>query len=283
MRNSGFSVLELVIALALACGVAVVVLMLFLTGIRFYTAQLEHVRIDADLRTAMVIFNRELQGLDATDGDIVAADTSSITYRALRNVQFACRIPDLERSEIVVWDTLSYGIRNLDPGRDSILVFAEGDPTTRLDNVWLNAAVRGTAPGRCPGGVPGVAIKVSGMSVVSLSNVASGAPVLGFHLTRIRSYKDGRNKTWIGVQEANGADGWHTTQPLLGPIADRGGLRFEYFDAFGAATTTTRAIAGISVTVVDPGLPKTGLNTESASETSDSLKMEIALRNNPRL
>ena len=280
--NSGFSIIELVVALVLACAVSALVLMTFLIGFRFNTNQIERVRTDADLRTAMMALTRELQALDAAAGDIAAASVSSITYRAMRNAQFVCRLPDPNRPRIVVSSFPAHGIRSFDPSRDSILVFAEGDPTTRDDNAWLTGAVLGTAPAGCPDGVPGVELELSRAVAAGFTGVNRGAPVLGFQMTRIRSYRDARNNTWIGLQESGSAKGWSTIQPILGPIANEDGLLFQFYDNSGTLTTVPKAIAVVSITIFGPRRSGSGIEKESAKRIRDSLTVDLVLRNNPQ-
>jgi len=265
--------------------VAVVIASVFVRGIRTYSRQIELAEVRANLRLAMATLTSELRGLDAADplgGDIAAMGPSFLTYRATRSTHFLCEVPDLPTATLTVWQHPHSALRMIEPGRDSVLLFAENDGSTSVDNIWLAAALNSVTSGAfCPGGEPGLRFAVQGLSGEQLAGLSRGAAVRGFQMTTILLYSGADGRAWVGLREWRPGSGWSVTQPILGPVADRG-LRFEYLDAGGGITTSPRQVARIRISVVGVGYQRAVTGVGSASQVRDSLAINIGLRNNPR-
>jgi hypothetical protein len=243
-----------------------------------FRRQSARAQLQASLRVAISLFGselRELGGDSVSGGDVIEADSTSIVYRAMRRTAFICRPTDPSRLEVVVWRDHSYGQRSFEPGRDSLLLFAENDPLLEQDNAWLRALIVSRGGGRlCPAGAAGVRLGLAGVSTSELAGVERGAPVRGFQVTRLLLYQDREATSWLGLKEWAWGRGWSITQPVLGPLTATG-LRLEYSDRGGGATANPGAVAMVAVTVEarsDRRLPRTGYLT-------DSLATFVALRN----
>ncbi len=251
-----------------------------LTGLRTYTRQMEHGQARADLRTAMAILTRELRGLDAGGNDIVEMAESSITYRAARSTDFLCAQPNLSAGTVVVSETPSVGLRQLEAGRDSLLLLAEHDIADPNDDEWISAGLGGVSSGAvCPGGQAGFRLNLDGISAADLGGVYSGAPVIGFQMTRILLYSGSDGRFWVGLREFRPGTGWSITQPIFGPVS-RNGIRFRYYRTDGSVANNTTDVARLSVEIVRVGRLPAGAHP---APVQDSLTIHVGLRNNPRI
>jgi hypothetical protein len=247
-------------------------------ALRSYQWQAAHAQLQSSLRVGVSVIGselRELGGGSADGGDLIRLDSTAITYRAMRHTSFLCRPPDSQRREIVIWREPSYGLRQLEAGRDSILVFAENDPVLESDNAWLRAAIVSLARGTlCPGNREGVRLGLAGVSSGSLTGVERGSPVRGFQVTRLLLYEDRQSVSWLGLKEWKGGSGWSVTQPVLGPLAPNG-LRFEYLDGTGRSTTQPGNVAVVAITIV----AQSNRSVARVGRFTDSLSTFVALRN----
>lgn len=282
MRDQGFTLVELAVSLGLLGIATVAIGSVFVGGIRSYSRQVELAQVRATLRMAMATFTRELRVLDARDSsgsDITEMRNTSLTYRAARNTYFLCTVPDVSTSTVTVWQQPYFGLRRIEPERDSLLLFAENEVATADDDVWLPASLASvTAGGFCPGGAPGLRLVVHGLSQGELGGLTSGAAVRGFQMTAILLYSDSEGRSWAGLREWRPGSGWSITQPILGPLA-RDGLRFAYHDTGGGIASTPADVARIVVTVIAEGYRPTAAR---ATVVRDSLAIHVGLRNNPR-
>ncbi len=98
--------------------------------------------------------------------------------------------------------------------------------------------------------------------------------MLTHELLQLEAYPDRAGTWWLGARSHGKAAGWRVIQPVLGPLAP-GGLRFSLHDASGAPVATARAAQRVEVVAVaQPPGPLAILR--------DSVRLGIALRNNPR-
>jgi prepilin-type N-terminal cleavage/methylation domain-containing protein len=282
MRVRGFTLVELLVSMFLSSIAILAIGSVFLNGLRSYTRQIEQAQVRANLRLALATFTRELRGLDSGGqggSDIVEMNRSSLTYRAHRSTYFLCTQPNLSASTVTVWRNIEASLRQIEVGRDSLLLFAENVEADDSDNYWLPAGLTNVRAGLfCPGGTPGIRFLVQGLSNTELGGVYRGAAVRGFQLTKIRLYTDAVGRSWVGLQELRPGIGWTITQPVLGPVA-RSGLRFDYYRADGDLAKQPSEVARISIEVVGVGDTRAGAAT---SPVLDSLTIHVALRNNPR-
>ncbi len=285
MADRGLTLAELVISLVLMGLTGTAVGRVVIIATRFHRLQTERAQIHASLRAGMTFLQSELRELNAGDSagsDLVEMSLSSLTYKGMRSTSFLCRSPHPTRPQITVSQTPFFGLRRLDAARDSILVLAENDPSTPVDDVWLHADVVSIATGKvCPGDTRGARIVLGGLTQAALAGVDRGAAVRGFQVTRVLLYKDARGQSWLGVRDWKKGTGWSTTQPVLGPLAPDG-LRFEYYDSAGNTTVWPSAVARIGMTLVGAGSRRITSFAGQTTVLRDSLVTHVALRNNPR-
>ena len=232
-------------------------------------------------RAAAQLLAAELRGLDPTGGDIVALGPDSISIRAARGLAFVCAPPDAAAGRLVVRDSLTFGLRAVDPARDRALVLRDDGGEGAPAETWLEFGVEAVeAAGACADGASGTGFRLSG-PLAALDAVRVGAPFRTYERAVYRLYADGDGLWWLGVRTSSGG-AWSAISPVAGPLAPRTGLLMEYADAAGAATQTPSSVTRVvlqlrgqsSVPVEAPG--------GSRSRVDETVETAVALRNGRR-
>jgi prepilin-type N-terminal cleavage/methylation domain-containing protein len=292
LNRTGLSLTELLVALVLL-GLVTTGLYLVLTGNqRVYRAQTLRMDLQQNIRAAASILPAELRELDATDGDLLAIATSSVTFRAMRQLGFLCRTPVLGAvaAVLTVREQPLFGVRGFNTATDSILVYYEGDPRTRDDDGWVPGRLADVGGGTCDDGSParllttalgfGSVTAPDGRSLPQLNQagrITAGAPLRGFETITYRLYQGGDGQWHIGM--STGGPGG--TQPLIGPVLPNG-FELVYRDSAGAVTAAPARVATIEVRLRAPTAEPVRRPDGTLAPAVDSLVTVVALRNNRR-
>ena len=296
MSRRGFTLIELLVALVLLGLVSTAIYRVLVNNQRLYMAQVQRIDLSQNIRAANTVLSAEFRELDAFDGDIAAIGPDSIVIRAMRWLSFICVPPVLAGNNAgnqmiirgrQVGDPMFFGSRYINENTDSLLIYLDGNQTTRLDDYFVPARLAAT-PGnqQCPavGAVaaqPGTRIVFDG-NFIAGTNVAGaitmGAPVRGFERVKYRLYQPAGDTLWyVGFQPAG-----QTIQPLIGPVLPNG-LTFQYFNAAGAVTAIRAQIARIDVTVRARTQQQVRTGGQAPRRAIvDSITFSVALRNNRR-
>jgi len=296
MSRRGFTMIELLVALVLLGIVSTAIYRVLVNNQRLYMAQTQRIDLSQNIRAANTILSAEFRELDAFDGDIVAMAPDSVVIRGMRWLSFICVAPVLNgvnagNQMIIrgrqVGDPMFFGSRYINETTDSLLIYLDGNQTTRLDDYYVPARLSAT-PGnqQCPavGAVPaqpGTRIVFDG-NFIAGTNLAGaitvGAPVRGFERVKYRLYQPSGDTSWyVGFQP-----GGQTIQPLIGPLLTNG-LTFQYFNAAGAVTAVRTQVARIDVTVRARTTAQVRAGGQAARRAIvDSITFSVALRNNRR-
>jgi len=288
MKNdrSGFTLVELITALVLFGIVGTSIYQLLVNNQRVYRQQTARVDVNQSARSAISILPGEIRELSAGDpagSDIVQMTASSLTYKAMRSLYFLCAAPNTGTFEVILDGSTFFGLRPLDATRDSIFLFAEGDPSTRADDAWLHANVVSTTVGTaCTGGAASLTVRLSGVTAAQLGNVESGAPIRGAEVVEVLLYADAAGDQWLGGRQYTKASGtWTNTQPIVGPLA-AGGLALTYYDTLGVVTAVPADVARIAITVQSQGSEfVAGTGSSGRALMMQDIMTQVALRNNP--
>jgi hypothetical protein len=256
---------------------------------RVYQAQTQQIDLQQNLRAAATILPAEFRELDAREGDIQQMTATSIQIRAMRKLGFICTNPALVGATVgfVYRAQNSFG-RGLPFARgDSVLVFYEGDPTTRTDDQWLPAQITLQNPAPClqdlnpatPGYV--LAMTPPWANANTLKGISRGSPIRAFEIVVYQQYQAADGKYYVGYQNVTQSA---TIQPLIGPLTGSAGLEFDYYDSTGAVTAVPANVASIAIHVrSQTAQPVRSLGaTGPIAYKVDSITTLVALRNNPR-
>jgi len=288
VRARGFTLLEVIVALALLAVVTSGLWRALDVSRQAYLAQAQRVELLRTLWATAIILPAELRELDPRDSDITAMSETSITLRATRQLAFVCappRVPDYGALAVTVRQRPFFGMRRSFSAGDSALLFFEGDPATRSDDAWIRGEVVSAAGEDCPDSDqprPGYRLTLRLAQVdggpPDTRGVTRGAPVRGFATVAYTLYRSPSDTQWYLGQQIQNA----TPQPLIGPLIGPTGVTFAYFDSAGAPTTSAARVAEIEVRVRGrTALPIPVSRSRSVHEI-DSLVARISLRNRPR-
>jgi prepilin-type N-terminal cleavage/methylation domain-containing protein len=300
-HRRGFTLVELLIALVLLGLVSTAIYQVLNTNQRTYLAQTQRIDMQQNIRAGAAILPGEFRTLDAGEGDIQQMTATSITIRAIRKLGFMCAPPTLGgglgNNVFTARVSPAYG-NGAFTVNDSLLVYWEGDPTTRSDDSWIAGQVQKvdavTAGGCLDTGTPGaphpgytvtitppwpVGNAPSGVAFNTANMITNGSPVYGFQTVTYALWQSPSDNRWyVGMTVAG-----QPTQPLIGPLTGSTGLTFNYYTAAGAVAATPAQVAQIEIILraetvaqVRPGY------TNAPAYQIDSVDTRVALRNNPR-
>lgn len=281
----GFTLVELMIGLILMTLVGTVVYTLLYGTQRLSTAQAERMMLQSSIRTGALVVPAELRELStniADSTDLLHIDTDSITYRAARGVGFTCAVTATQ-VKILNTSVLPFNaLRAISPGRDSLLLFVDRDPSTAGDDIWVRLPVTAVAASTC-GTRAAIAVTTPDFLALLpgglLSSVEVGGPVRTEEVMRLKSYASG-GEQWVGAESVSGGD---AVEPIFGPITANG-FTLEYFTGDGTVTTVRAEVRMIRVTLIgitERAVAQAG-NSGANALLQDTLVTRVQLRNAPR-
>lgn len=276
--RSGFTLIELLVALVLSAVVLGAVYPVLWNNQRFFRAQAEIVGVHQNVRAVAHILATELRQVSAADGDIVAMSDRSVTIKALRGFAVACAAP--VSGAVVIRNSLTFGVRGIDPAKDSALVFLEGDPSSAADDRWLHRGIADVAAGAtCEDGAAGTRLALGAAGQPSaLDSVTDGAPVRTFEVVTYRLYADASGTWWLGVRAFTGGV-WSATSPVAGPLRPRDGLALRFTDADGNSVGSPDRVALVDIVVRGRSARPLAAPGRPAGPYEDSLVARVAPRN----
>jgi hypothetical protein len=218
---------------------------------------------------------------------------TSISIRAMRWLGFACNTPGLGGAlnsvSVIVrggapGQQAFFGSRAPDAAKDGVLIYYDGDPTSRTDDFWATATITAAPNGQnCNDGTNGqrllLNVNLLGLGPNVAGAIPLGAPIRGFELVTYQLYQPaGDTSSYVGFQPAG-----QGMQPLIGPVLPGNGLQFQYYDVNGNATAVRAQVARIDITVrARTGAAVRAGGQAAAATVVDSVVTSVALRNNRR-
>jgi prepilin-type N-terminal cleavage/methylation domain-containing protein len=293
LTRRGFTLIELLVALVLLGLVSAALYRVLVNNQRVYMAQTQRIDLSQNIRAAATILPAELRALNASDGDIAGPlSATRVSIRGMRWLGFVCSAPVLGGAltglSMVIrggapGQPLFFGARGINTLSDSMLIYYDGNQTTRADDFWAwGRPVAAPASQNCPDGQPGQRV-VFDANLFGFPNVAGaitvGAPVWGWERVIYSLYQPPGDTSWYVGMQPTGAS---SPQPLIGPVLANG-LSFSYFDSTGVVTANRQRVARIDITV----RARTAAPVRSGGQAPlraivDSITTSVALRNNRR-
>jgi prepilin-type N-terminal cleavage/methylation domain-containing protein len=276
-RRHGFTLVEIIVALALMLIVTGAIYRLLNVTQRLSQAQAAQLNLQSNLRTAALVAVNELRGLSTVSGgspaqnDILSLTSGGLTYRAGRGTGFLCQA--VAAGQLRIARSSFFGYRDPQPTRDTAYLFLEGSPDTETDDSWVPLVITDVTTGSaCPGAL-GPAITITALPPAGSLDAPAGTPVRIYEVMELKLYQSDR-QWWLGARSVSGGE---AIQPLAGPLAGSDGFRLEYLDGSGGGTTDPMAVASIQITV--RGRSDDTRLTGNADAAEDTLTTQVALRN----
>ncbi len=274
--SGGFTLVELLVAVVLLAIIGQVTVRLLTGSQRITRSQRERIALQASVRGGALLVPAELRELGSSGGssDILAFGRDSVTYRAMRSTSVACA---LTPARITLRRALTFGYRVQSAGRDSVMVFLDGDPVDTLDDVWAAFPITGApAGGTCPDGSAGTVLPTA-IPLALAGRVVLDAPVRTFEVMQLRLYRSGA-QYWLGARSVSAGEA--QLQPVLGPLAANG-FELTMLDANAAPVSGISSVRMIGIML--RGLSETAVSDGASPRAvlADSLTSRIRLRNVP--
>ena len=281
-KSRGFTLIELMISLAIAGVVLTAAYRLLVANQRFYRSQSVIADEQANIREATLILAGELREISSRGKDLIQMTDTAVTINAMRSLGFVCAAPDMVLGRVVIRNSSLFSYRSIDPTRDSIFVFREGDPQQAGVDRWLRGKVSATTSQNCTDGTAGTRVAMSGLvggGFSQMDSVNIGDPVRTFETVNYRLYQDASGTWWLGVRTwVSGA--WNQTNAIAGPLLPSTGLKLTYMDSTGTVTATDTLVRQIKILIRGRSTKTISVPGHPTGVYNDSLSTTVALRNN---
>ena len=299
-RRSGFTIVELIIAMVLFGIVMGAAMQVILKQQRFYRGAGELLEMRSGLRQGVTMLTSDLRAVYPAEGDIYEWTRSKIGFRSMIGSSIICLMPSTSAivvppRTLVQNNALSAWLTSPVVG-DSVLVFDEGPGVGNDDDAWRGyqitavATVNGT--NAC---LPATGYTVSGdirpstkftLSAALPSTVVTGAPMRCFRRVDYGIYQASDSLWYLGASDClpGRTPTCASYQPISGPYRPlsgtaASGLVLTYFNTAGAeldpATASMLNIARIGVIV--RGETDAPFSTDEFQR--DSATFTVGLRN----
>jgi Tfp pilus assembly protein PilW len=289
----GFTVVELIVAMLLMMAVGGAMYKLLNSSQRLSRTQFERADMQSNMRAGALVIPAELRELgydstaaNGTQADIYGMGSDSVVVRAIRASGVIC---NLANNQITIDTVRNYASLRLPTTTDSLMIFAELDPSLRNDDVWVRRAITAVASGTCTSAAP--YSSRSGLQISTNATRASGgawpsdsftigSPVRVFEKVVYKFYSSG-GRTWLGSYSLSGGG---SIQPLIGPlVGGSGNSGFAYLDSAGTATTDSARVRTMQIRLVARSDRAVSSGPMGSAQTQyDTLVTLVALRNTLR-
>ena len=280
-RRSGFTLVELLMALILFVLVGGAIYRVLNVSQRAARTQTERAAMQGGLRTGVQVAVSELQELwtdpVANQSAISAMTQTKVTYYGMRGLGVTCSDPTEAQIKVrrSSYSDARGGASQI-LSSDRVWVFADSDQDEDSDDEWVLAQITASpGGGTCDDGTQAMVLVIGGMGGKS-ANVRSTAPIRVDQLMELGLVTvDGRD--WLGIGTAGtGQD----LTPLAGPLVTNG-LAFEYLDATNNLAGSASAVKTIVMTIqaeTDRAANQLGVSS-TTQRLTDTERVRIQLRN----
>lgn len=293
----GFTLIEVLVAVAMFGVVALVITKTLITSQRVTTAQTARAQMQSNLRVASELVPNELRMLNqAASTDIQDVSDTSIVYFAMRGYYMLCAGVGSSTSLTVArvtTENYSFDYRMPAAG-DSLFIFFEGDTLKMTDDAWVPGGISAVANGTCtyppsgggvttPGGLTLTLTGAINTGSYPLSLFYKGAPIRTYEITRMSLFTSSDGNKYLGM--CTGGTGC-ALQPVVGPLADAGGFLLTRYDdqgnvVTGNTTANRNSLRSMRIRFVgktEQAIARAGANSAIQTVT-DTLSTVVTLRN----
>ena len=278
-KTGGFTIVEMLVVLAVALVVVGALYQLMMGQSRLYMKQDALMDVRASMRAASTLLAWELRQASAAGGDVYAIDQSSVTLRSIEGSGVICG-EHVTQPRYAIWGTTGEFSTT---ATDSALLFAAGAKGTQ-DDTWrvvalTNKWTTGGGDVSCVwddglGGnvVPDLVVEVAG----NTNEVKIGGAIRAFRKVEYSIYQD-QGRWWLGRKVADAS----AFEMLTGPLRSSAdsGLAFVYYDANGNTTADPAAVAMVDIILRGESLRKAPRVRQDPGFQQDTLTLRVWLRN----
>ena len=304
----GLTLIELMLSIVLLGLMGGLIIGFLLKQERFYAGATEILLTRTAVRQAAVMMPSDLRGIASTSGDIYAMSDTMIEFRSTFGSSYVCASTKASSQISVPPVTLAKGsalsVWSQTPvNNDSLALYVDSTNTSSKDDSWsyhkitaTSVAFSNAAPGCLSAtgmmkstdvnaGNPSYAFT---LSPTQSGTVSAGAAVRFFKKVHYSLYLAADGKWYLGYYDCRTSrvPVCNAIQPIAGPLKpyvagspQLAGVRFTYYDTLGNVTTNRLAVSRISVLLQGQGTRTIQLAGGSPTTFSDSLRIEVGLRN----
>jgi len=309
VRRAGFTLVEMLITMALLGLIGACVVTVVIRQQRFYRSTSAIMDARAQIRQMSAVLPMDLRAISSAGNDITLLSDSAIEFRSSFGSAVVCTLISGGSPAIVT--TPRNTARNLRMTSwtrtpvvgDSIALYDVNTSTRATDDRWTLHQITAiaTVTGDVATGCPSSSRLVASTDMISTNpayrltisparpaTVTQGAAIRFFRRVRYSLFKAADGQSYLGYKDCltGRTPVCSVTQPIAGPYrpyATKGtnssGLEFAYFDSLGAVTTVPKNVARISIAIRGQTADLLQLSDGSAGRVQDSLSFEVALRN----
>ncbi len=288
----GFSLIELMVVLALSSIVIGGLMSVLVRQQRFYRGIADLIETRSQIRQAAGIIPSDLRGVSTIGGDILAVSDTSMVFWATIGQAVACvAVPGayvISIPPLVLANNNTLASFTMTPSAgDTVYVYHDGLTEAASDDAWVPYGITGppsTSVLPC-GELTGNADLVTERYSFSLStplgaNLSVGTPLRFLRRTRYTLFQAQDDAWYLGYCSP---DCVGDPQPIAGPFLPGGGansgVSFSYQDAAGAVTTVPASIVQVSIVVRGQTKGVVDMGGYNTTQIGDSLRFSVAIRN----
>ncbi len=269
----GFTIVEMLTVIAVGSVILLAAIQVIITQTRLHTVHTARAEVEGNLRAAASLLGNAFLELSASEGDVIAVASDTVTIRATKAAAVVCSwksvsgsiwygLPSMSGEFEVNDSVFTYGVDSDSWGTATIADVATGtDATSKIPACFYGDSTTSTAP------ATEVALGFSGMT----DTLMVGAPIRSFEHTTFALVNRG-SVAWLTRRI-----GGDSAQALAGPLLPDIGLEFTYHDANGDTTS-------VAANVDRVGILLRGMSSRQMSGgvgyLIDSLRVMVKVRNN---
>lgn len=290
--RSGFSLVELIVILALSTIVMGGLMSVLVRQQRFYRGTADLIETRSQIRQAAGIIPSDLRGVSTVGGDIISMSDTSLHFWATIGSAVTCV---LTTNSLVVpplvlanKNTLTNFTMTPQAG-DNVFIYDDGPGDQASDDRWrpygITAVLASTTLTTvdCTNltGVDGTARYSFSLDAPPPLTVKVGAPLRFVRRTQYSLYSASDGSWYLGYCSPN--CGSAPPQPIAGPFLPAGGgtsgVSFSYQDSTGAATAIPANVVQVSIVVRGRTQGVVDMGGYKNTYVGDSLRFSVAIRN----
>ncbi len=308
MRRNGFTLVEVIIALALAGIAASFMIGTLVRQQRFYTSAAAILDTRAQLRDAADVLTTDIRGAATGLLGLPAMHDSAIEMYSTIAASIACTVQSastigLPPRRLESGTTLTSMLAHPDTGDLAIVfTYAPGKPDSgSWESLQVASFQSRPVASSCPSstgfttsgdeaqGTAGFAVSLAQSPVTPFS---PGAPVHFVRRARYSLYRSSDNKWYLGYRRCGvaGASGCAAVQPVSGPYQQYSssgvsGLAFRYFDVGGSElgnAVNSNLVARVDIVLRGKSARSANLAGDTRSTYKDSAVVSVSPRNRRR-